>query len=45
MFNYTLDSKPQIVDDKGNTIIDLTRSIFKKESGVIRDFQIAKMTD
>ena len=45
MFNYTLDNKPQIVDDKGNTIIDLTRSIFKKETGVIRDFQIARMTD
>lgn len=44
MFNYTLDNKPEIVDDKGNTIVDLTKSIFKKNTGVIRDFKIAKMT-
>ena len=45
MFNYTLDTKKQIQDRNGNTIVDLTKSIFSRQSGAVNDYEIMKMDE
>ena len=44
MFTYSLDSKKEITDNKGNRIIDLTTSIFAKRSADIDSFFVRHMT-
>lgn len=43
MFTNTLDNKPQIVDQNGNTIVDLTRSIFRKNASPVLQYQVKRM--
>ncbi len=45
MFEYTLDRKEEVTDARGNRIIDLTKSIFTKDSQQIQDYQVVKMSD
>ena len=33
MFEYTLDRKEEVTDARGNRIIDLTKSIFSRNTG------------
>lgn len=44
MFTKTIDNKPIIQDDKGNNIVDLTRSIFNYNAGNINTYNVVKMT-
>ena len=45
MFNYTIDKKNTITDRNGNSILDLTKSIFSSGSGLIKDYEVVKVTD
>ena len=45
MFKYTLDKKKEVTDLRGNRIIDLTKSIFARKSGTIKDYKIVRMSD
>ena len=45
MFKYTLDKKKEVTDSRGNRIIDLTKSIFARKSGTIKDYKIVRMSD
>ena len=45
MIKYTLDEKEQITDRKGNTIVNLAKSIFSRNAGIVKDYEILKMTD
>ena len=43
MFKYSLDSKPEITDPKGNKIIDLAQSIFSVNAGNIQTYTLKRM--
>lgn len=45
MFNYTIDSKEEITDYKGNTILNLAKSIFSRNAGAIKDYDVIKIND
>ena len=45
MFEYTLDRKEEVTDARGNRIIDLTKSIFSRNTGEIQDYRVVRMTD
>lgn len=45
MFKYSLDKKKEVTDTRGNKIIDLTKSIFARKSGTIKDYKIVRMSD
>jgi hypothetical protein len=45
MFKYTLDNKKEVTDSRGNKIIDLTRSIFARKSGSIKDYKVVRMSE
>ena len=45
MFKYTRDKKKEVTDSRGNRIIDLTKSIFARKSGTIKDYKIVRMSD
>ena len=45
MFEYTLDRKEEVTDVRGNRIIDLTKSIFSRNTGQIQDYRVVRMTD
>lgn len=43
MFNYTLDQKPIITDNKGNKIVDLAKGIFSRDAGTINQYTKTKV--
>lgn len=45
MFEYTLDRKPIITDDKGNRIVDLAKSIFARSSMGVRGYTMWRISD
>ena len=45
MFNYSLDRKEEITDLKGNTIVNLAKSIFSDGASMVRDYDIYKASD
>ena len=45
MFKYTLDNKKEITDSRGNQIIDLTKSIFARKTGSIKDYKVVRLSD
>lgn len=42
MFNYTIDSKSTVVDNNGNTLVDLTKSIFARKVGKVMNYTVKK---
>lgn len=44
MFKYSIDDKPQINDPNGNTIIDLTDSMFSMYTEAVTNYQVKKVT-
>lgn len=44
MFKYSLDNKPKITDPNGNEIVDLTKSIFARDAGLIQSYEIKRMS-
>lgn len=44
MFQHSLDNKPTIIDDKGNEIVDLCRSMFNRSAAQIESYTVRKMT-
>ena len=45
MFQYSLDSKPIIIDRNGNQIVDLCKSMFTRNAGQIESYTVRKMTN
>ena len=45
MFQYSLDSKPIIIDKNGNYIVDLCKSMFTRNAGQIESYTVRKMTN
>lgn len=43
MFKYSLDEKPEIEDNNGNTIIDLVKPFFSKSAERINDYMVRKV--
>ena len=43
MFNYSLDQKPVITDNKGNQIVDLAKGIFSRDAGTINQYTKTKV--
>lgn len=44
MFNYSIDNKPTVTDPDGVELVDLTKSIFTRQSGVPMDYDIKRVT-
>ena len=45
MFTNTIDKKPTIIDNNGNEIVDLTKSIFSKGATGLNTYQTVKLND
>lgn len=43
MFKYSIDNKKEIQDRNGNTIVDLTTSIFSRNAGQVHDYEVVRM--
>lgn len=44
MFNYSLDQKPVITDNKGNKIVDLAQSIFARSASTINQYTVKRLS-
>lgn len=45
MFNHTLDTKPTVTDARGNEIVDLTKSIFRRSASGMSSYQVVRLND
>lgn len=43
MFRYTIDSKPEITDENGNTILDFVTPLFNSNASGVKDYKVKRV--